>query len=148
MASVNMSAATFYRWRTDDTWFKGASETARMEGRITIQEAQTGATPMNVSRFIQSVRFRVKYFDHPTTSAFQAEIVRAVRECPPGKVIIVTGPPGGAKTTTMMDLVCEDIARDANWRGAYVHAAKEEATKAIGLVKQRMEQDGPTPRFY
>src|SRR5205085_12588131 len=63
-------------------------------------------------------------------SKFQAAIVRAVRECPPGMVTIVTGPPGGGKTTTMIDLICEDIARDPNWREAYVHASKAKAARS------------------
>lgn len=93
-AEAGVRATTFYQWRKDPA-FKAASEVARLEGRL--ENEKTGAAPVNVGRFTQSVRFRYRYFDHTTGSDFQAAIVRAVRGCPPGKVVIVTGPPGAGK---------------------------------------------------
>lgn len=141
--SLGYSPDAYYRWRSDDAGFFAEAEAAMAERRdgLGITRQIVGGSTVNTS-----IQFRKQFFGHGTSPG-QLQIIKAVRECPPGQVVIVTIPPGGGKTTTMEDLVCEDIARNPNWRGAHVHASSTKSSQSLQKIKRRMEPSGPAKSF-
>jgi hypothetical protein len=90
--------------------------------------------------------FAKEFFDMEY-SWFQLVFLQELEALPPGNILMALWPPEHGKTTTYENYVSEMIALNPNRRQTVASENHNIARKIIGRIKNRMEPNGPFPRY-
>lgn len=93
---------------------------------------------------LDSGQFAFRYFKRSRTW-FQQRWVDEVRTMHRGDILLTLWPPEYGKTSTFEDMATETICRDNEWRSTVVSENDTISKKIIGVVRRRLESNGPTP---
>jgi hypothetical protein len=135
----SMSRETIKSWRMRDPVFKGKMEEIILERTIRDDPALSDVD-------ISFEEFRWTFLKR-RTPGFQTEITQAYQNTPPGNILLILIPPEHGKTTLFEDYACYKLAVNPNYRITVGSEASSLSEKILGRVKNRMEPEGPYPRF-
>lgn len=90
------------------------------------------------------ISFRKCYLGMDTTW-FQQEIADAIESARPGEVTLVLIPPEHGKTTLLEDWCTYKLTQDASFRITVGSETVDHGEKVVTRVRERLEEDGPTP---
>lgn len=135
---LELSHAAYRTWRRRDPMFAAEVESI-LSGARTFKEAD----PDDWSGFAD---FRLKFFGHKTPP-HQMAIVQAIEEAAPGDVVLILVPPEHGKTTLFEDYASYKLAVNPEYRITVGTEAQKLARRIVNRVKNRMEADGPFPKF-
>ena len=133
---VGVTYATYRSWCKRDKDFAADVQSARSGAlRFRDEESWEGFA-----------EFRQVYFKH-STPVHQALIVNALEAAKPGDIVLVLVPPEHGKTTLFEDYACYQLGRNPEYRITVGTEAQRLARRIIARVKNRMEMDGPFPKY-
>lgn len=138
IASIGMDRTNYYRWRRVNPDF-ATNVDSILSGAIQYREE-------GENLFSNFAEFRMLYFGHRTPPHQQA-IIQAIEQAKPGDVVLILVPPEHGKTTLFEDYACYRLAIDKDYRITVGTEAQKLARRIVGRVKNRMEEDGPFPRY-
>lgn len=90
--------------------------------------------------------FVAEFFGHVPTW-FQLMFINELDKTPPGNILMVLWPPEFGKTTTFEDHASRKLAIDPSFRFLVASESKSIAQKILGRVMDRMDPNGPSPRY-
>jgi hypothetical protein len=90
------------------------------------------------------VSFRQHYLGMETTW-FQQLVVEAIEHARPGEVVLVLMPPAHGKTTLLEDWCTYKLVSDNSFRITVGSETVDHGVKVVSRVRDRFEEDGPTP---
>ena len=134
--AVGVTYNTYRSWRTRDRDFAADADSAR-SGAIRFRDTE------NWESFAE---FRQVYFKH-STPPHQALIINALESAKPGDIRLILVPPEHGKTTLFEDYACYKLGPNPEYRITVGTEAQKLARRILGRVKNRMELDGPFPRY-
>lgn len=138
IAEVGVSEAAYRQWRKRDEFFAAEIDSI-VNGVRQFKEDTT-------SDWEGFADFRLKFFGHKTP-AHQQLIVQQLEAAEPGDITLILVPPEHGKTTLFEDYACYKLALDPEWRSTIGTEAQMLARRIIGRIKNRLEADGPFPKF-
>lgn len=136
---LGLSPSTYRQWRKRDALFAAEVDS------ITSGARRFKEDPAAVD-WTGFAEFRLKFFGHKTPP-HQMLIVQALEEAKPGDITMILVPPEHGKTTLFEDYACYKLAVDPDYRITVGTEAQRLARRIVGRVKNRMEPDGPFPRY-
>lgn len=138
LTAMGLSNSTYRQWRKRDQMFAAEVDSIRTGARVFKDGTKDDWTGF--------AEFRAKFFKHKTPP-HQQLIVQAMEQARPGDIVLILVPPEHGKTTLFEDYACMKLAVNPNYRITVGTEAQKLARRIVGRVKNRMEQDGPFPRF-
>ncbi len=132
---VNVSHAAYKKWRERDPHFATNVDIIRA-GRDSVIGKWNGS----------HASFSEHYFGM-TLAWFQLLYIQELEKLPPGNILMALWPPEHGKTTTYENYASEKLATDPEWRGTVASENLTIATKIVSRIKNRLEPEGPFPRF-
>lgn len=133
--TVSVTHSAYKKWRERDPHFALNLDIARA-GR----DAAVGTWNGTHASFAETY-FGMSY------AWFQLLFVEELEKLPAGNILMALWPPEHGKTTTYENYVSEKLAVNPEWRGTVASENLTIATKIVSRVKNRLEPDGPFPRF-
>jgi hypothetical protein len=132
---VGVTHSAYKKWRERDAHFAANVDIARAGRDAAI--GQWNGTPAS---FAQS------YFNM-SFAWFQLLYIEELEKLPPGNILMALWPPEHGKTTTYENYASMKLATDPEWRGTVASENLTIATKIVSRIKNRLEPDGPFPKF-
>lgn len=136
LSAVGVTYSTYRSWRTRDREFAAEADSAR-SGAMRFRDEESWES---------FAEFRQLYFRHHTPP-HQALIINALESAKPGDIRLVLVPPEHGKTTLFEDFACYKLGSNPEYRITVGTEAQKLARRIIGRVKNRMELDGPFPKY-
>lgn len=136
---LGLSASTYRQWRKRDALFAAEVESI-------VSGARRFKEDPGAQDWKGFAEFRLKFFGHKTPP-HQMLIVQALEEAKPGDITMILVPPEHGKTTLFEDYACYKFAIDPEYRITVGTEAQRLARRIVARVKNRMEADGPFPKF-
>lgn len=133
--TVGVTHSAYKKWRERDPHFAINVDIARA-GR----DAAVGTWNGTHASFAET------YFGM-TYAWFQALYIEELEKLPPGNILMALWPPEHGKTTTYENYASEKLATDPEWRGTVASENLTIATKIVSRIKNRLEPEGPFPKF-
>jgi len=90
--------------------------------------------------------FIAEFFGHVPTW-FQLMFINELEKTPPGNILMVLWPPEFGKTTTFENHASRKLAMDPSFRFLVASESKGIAQKILGRVMDRMNPEGPVPKY-
>jgi hypothetical protein len=134
---LGITPATYRAWRSRDSFFAAEVDSIRTGARQFKEEAPT---------WENFAEFRKLFFGHETPP-HQAFMINAWEKTKPGDVTLTLIFPSSGKTTLAEDYFCYRLATDPDYRIMVGCEAQQLAQKILTRVKQRMEENGPFPKY-
>lgn len=132
---VGVSNSAYKKWRERDSYFAMNVDLAR-SGRNSIVDKWNGSHST----------FATTYFGM-SYAWFQLLYLEELEKLPPGNILMALWPPEHGKTTTYENYASEKLATDPEWRGTVASENLTIATKIVSRIKNRMEPEGPYPKY-
>lgn len=136
---TGITNSTLKWWRARDKDFR-----ARMD-RV-LFERDDREDPGKLKADYSFMEFR-KIFFHRDTPEYQHLIIDAYEHTPLGNITLILIPPEHGKTTIFEDYACFKLAYDPNFRFLIANSTQKLGEKMIGRIRNRMEPDGPYPKY-
>lgn len=134
LADVGVSYSAYKKWRERDRHFAAAMDIAR------IGELADPQIDLSLAQFV------AHHFGMPP-APFQAVFMEEMENTALGTITLALWPPDHGKTSTFENYATAKIAAQPNWRGVVASENGTIAKKILGRIKNRLEPDGPYPRF-
>jgi hypothetical protein len=132
---IGVGYEAYRQWRKRDKQF--AAEVDRIRAGEQFTNGEYNGTHAS---------FAKEFFDMEY-SWFQLVFLQELEELPPGNILMALWPPEHGKTTTYENYVSEMVALNPNRRNTVASENQQIARKIIGRIKNRMEPNGPFPKF-
>lgn len=132
---VGVTYEAYRQWRKRDKKF--AAEVDRIRAREAAEAGEYNGTHASFAKEF----FGMEY------SWFQLVFLQELEQLPPGNILMALWPPEHGKTTTYENYVSEMIALHPDRRQTVASENQAIARKIIGRIKNRMEPNGPFPRY-
>lgn len=138
IAEIGVSEAAYRQWRKRDEFFAAEIDAI-------VNGTRRFKTDL-IDDWKGFADFRLKFFGHKTPP-HQQLIVQALEDAEPGDITLILVPPEHGKTTLFEDYACFKLATNPEWRSTIGTEAQMLARRIIGRIKNRLEPDGPFPKF-
>lgn len=135
---MGMNRSTYQKWRARNPEFAEEVDSIKSGAR----QFKDGTA----DTWEGFAEFRHLFFKHKTPPHQQA-IVHALESAQPGDIRLILVPPEHGKTTLFEDYACYKLGTRNEYRITVGTEAQKLARRIVGRVKNRMEPDGPFPRF-
>jgi hypothetical protein len=137
LLEMGLSESAYRQWKKRDPMFAAEANAIEAGSRSFVNEDDdwNGFT-----------EFRMKFFGH-RTPPHQQLIIQALEAAKPGDITMILVPPEHGKTTLFEDYACWKLAIDPEYRITVGTEAQKLARRIVARVKNRMEEDGPFPRY-
>jgi hypothetical protein len=133
--SVSVTHSAYKKWRERDHHFAINVDICRA-GRDAVVGVWNGT----------HASFAEHYFGM-SYAWFQLLYIEELEKLPPGNILMALWPPEHGKTTTYENYASETLAVNPEWRGTVASENLTIATKIVSRIKNRLEPDGPFPKY-
>lgn len=133
--TVGVTQSAYKKWRERDKHFAADVDIARA-GKDSVVGEWNGS----------NASFAQTYFG-TSFAWFQLLFIQELERTPPGNILMALWPPEHGKTTTYENYAGMKLATNPEWRGTVASENLTIAQKIVGRIKNRMEPEGPYPKF-
>ena len=133
---IGISKHTYDAWRQRFPEFAARADEAKLAATRDDADAWDGSP----------ASFHATFFGHKPTW-FQLLFIQELERTPPGNILMVLWPPEFGKTTTFENHASYKLATDPAFRFLVGSESRGIAQKILGRVMDRMDPNGPTPKY-